>query len=221
MCAGATLLLFLAFQSAAAVKLGITSFGVVWVIWAIQGTFFRKRTWDKHWETWKAEPGNAGSVGSHSVALSPEGIEETSAAGRLWRPWPGISRIAQHKGDLYFYTGSAGAVIVPGRSLPTAPSLEQILDRALEWKSAASPVGQHSAAAGAIVSPPFDLGEEHLYAAAKLSARSFVPKLSTSFGPPSQPSSPLECGPGTSRCRTSYSARSAHSWSSTTSPLHA
>jgi len=170
MCIGATVLLFALIQSWVALVAGAAVFGFTG---AYDGTRRRATTWDRAWEQFKAAPMAANLVGRQVMEFDPTGVTRRTATTENWRPWAGISRVTGEFGGIVVTCG-VEHWLLPESFFPGASEKALLLEHLRGWKDAPHDSGPRIAD-GELVSPPFNLHEGHLYRAAALSARSFVP----------------------------------------------
>lgn len=175
MCLGATLLLYALVQTQVALVAGAAAFGALFLGWAAQGLLYRPRTWDRGWEHLKADPAYAQLVGRHILEMGGFGIRIGAGSTTAKRPWSQIIRTARNGLAIYVWESPNRAIVFPESLLRSLADAQAMYERILAYQSDAPTVENPEVIDGALVSPEFSIGERHLYAAASLSATSFVP----------------------------------------------
>ena len=74
-----------------------------------------------------------GTLGEHTMEISPDGLVATSPRGEAKLKWTSFARIVSAPDYLYFYLGKRIATIIPRRAFSSQAESEAFFRAAKEW----------------------------------------------------------------------------------------
>jgi hypothetical protein len=85
------------------------------------------------WQASKGSGVTVGTLGEHTIEISPDGLVATSPRGEAKLKWTSFARIVGAPDYVYLYLGKRLATIIPRRAFPSLAASEQFLRAAKEW----------------------------------------------------------------------------------------
>ena len=85
----------------------------------------------------KEEKPGKGQLGKHRIALSKDGIVESTAVGETRTSWAGVDRIEQNPDYFFIYTSPVAAHCIPKRAFKDVQEAEAFYQLSLTYKAAA------------------------------------------------------------------------------------
>jgi YcxB-like protein len=79
------------------------------------------------------EKADKGQLGTHTIALSEQGLVERTAVGESRTSWAGVDRVEQNDDYIFIYTSPIAAHLIPKRAFAGSQA-QEFVDFALEQK---------------------------------------------------------------------------------------
>jgi hypothetical protein len=85
----------------------------------------------------RQEKPGGGQLGGHKMALTPEGVLESTAVGESRTTWAGVDRVEQNPDYIFIYTSAAAAHVIPKRAFRVPDDAERFYQLSKASKEAA------------------------------------------------------------------------------------
>lgn len=94
----------------------LAAYTIIYILWVIYYPRYFVRSTKKRITKMINEGKNENLFGAYSIALTEDGVEQTSKTGESSVTWGGIERIDETKDHIFIYLSSVSAYVIPIRA---------------------------------------------------------------------------------------------------------
>lgn len=109
-------------------SISMAIFGIIYVIWIAFYPQYLKKSVAKRISKMLEEGNNSDFLGSHSISLTEEGLEESSRLGETKKSWSAIERIDITEAHIFIYASAVSAYIIPTRAFENMKQIDEFID---------------------------------------------------------------------------------------------